>query len=219
MEKTIHLADCHRLVLDGLLICLSRFNQLQICGVSTECEDFLQAYRKSPTDIVIMDVHLSQIKTPKEIIEEVLMINPNCDILVISYLNTLRDIRSLFNYGIKGYLDKSGGFDSVCKAMEKISRGEVYMCSDLQDKLIHELIGLHEEEHFNTEIAKKFESITTRELEVLQLICNEYSSEEISNQLNISTHTVNTYRKNLLRKINVKNTVGLVKYALVNELV
>ncbi len=219
MQKTIHLADCHKLVLDGLTICLSRFNRLQITGISTEYDDFLRDYRENPTDIVIMDIHLSRIKTPQEIITELLTINPNCDILVVSYLNTLRDIRNLFSYGIKGYLDKSRGFDTVCKALEKIYRGEVYMCTEIQDKLINDLIGISAEDHFNNEIAKKFESITTRELEVLQLICNEYSSEEISNQLNISPHTVNTYRKNLLRKVNAKNTVGLVKYALVNELV
>ncbi len=219
MKKTIYLADCHQLVLDGLLFCISNFENLEVTGYSTDCESFFTNFQKNPTDVVILDVHLSQIKSPLEIISFILKVNPQCDILVMSYLNSISNIRGYFNYGIKGYIDKSEGFESIKRALMKFKNGEMYLCNQIKNEILNEAMGVDSQINLTNEVIKKLEAITTREMEVLLLICNEYKTEEISNKLNISTHTVNTYRKNLLRKINAKNTVGLVKYALANEII
>jgi DNA-binding NarL/FixJ family response regulator len=125
-----------------------------------------------------------------------------------------RYIHRLIKHQIQGYLLKNARPDELYTAIEKVQKGEQYFSKDI------DIMG---ESDFRSTITindiKPGEILSKREIEILQLVCKEYSNSEIADKLFLSISTVETHRKNLIAKLGVSNTVGLVKFALKNKLI
>lgn len=219
MKKTIHLADCHQIIIDALQVIIREIDNLEVVCTSTNYDDLMINLHQYPTDIIVIDTRMPKIEGAVEIIDFILSVNPSCDIFVLSYLNRLHTIKDLFKHGIKGYLDKTQGFSLLEMGLLKIKQGEVFMGEQLQKEIVGSFCGNIYPEKKKLKLYNCIEPLTEREIDVLKLICSEMNSKEISEQLFISEHTVNTHRKHLLRKLNVKKSIGLVKYALENQII
>ena len=112
--------------------------------------------------------------------------------------------------GADGFLSKSSAAEHVIKAIRSVHNGVPYFSDTIKEGLLQMYVG---QNVVRGSRPKKKIKITERELEVLKLIAKEYNTLEISDKLNLSISTVETYRKRLLKKINVKNAVGLAIYA------
>lgn len=137
---------------------------------------------------------------------------------MLTMYDEIRLIRDVLEIGARGYILKNIGRDDLVKALETVSNGRPYLDPAVQEKMIISLSGNDGEAPVepNSELVS---SITQREMEILQLIAMGLTSSEIAKKLFISKNTVETHRKNLLGKLNVKNTAALLKFAYQNGLV
>jgi len=140
------------------------------------------------------------------------------EVSVFSSCDDIKLIKEVLQLGAKGYLTKQSAGENIIEAINSVYSGEEYYSKSVREKIFLSFTG-REKENGATNEQVTLDSITDRELEILKLISLEYSGKEISEALYISTNTVETHRKNLIKKLNVKTTVGLVKFALKYNLI
>ena len=124
----------------------------------------------------------------------------------------------MINLGANGFLSKNSAGLHIIEAINAVYHGEQYFSDTIKNNLIKLYTGKNITSGKRPE-STILNSLTPRELEVLKLITDEYSSPEIAGILNISQSTVDTYRKSLLKKTNVKNSIGLAMYAVKNNII
>jgi DNA-binding NarL/FixJ family response regulator len=169
---------------------------------------------KLDIDILLLDVQLPDAE-PEELIQQIRTIKPSLKIIYLTLMRGTRFIHRLMKFDIQGYILKSASFEELVQAIETVAKGGTFYSKDVD-------ITVKDDDHRQTLIVddKKIgEILTKREIEILKLVCKEYSNSEIAEKLFLSVGTVETHRKNLIAKLGVNNTVGLVKYALKNNLI
>lgn len=175
-------------------------------------KEFLENFRNKPTDFAILGSHQNGIHEIMDTIVDITGIYSNVKIIVIGNYFDLNDIRKLFEKGIQCYLDKDTNFDEFSEAMKMLKSNKIYVCNSAKERMVGYISHQNQNEHQNTE------SLTRREIEVMKLICEGHSSKIISEKLFISINTVESHRKKILMKLNVKNSIGIVKYAVENNM-
>jgi len=122
----------------------------------------------------------------------------------------------MMNSGAYGYLLKNSRKEEFTEAIHSVSRGVKYFSKKISNLLLNNLL---ESKKQNKEAEKKNVALTKREKEIIKQIAEELSNQQIADKLNISLRTVETHRRNIMQKLNVKNAVSLVRYAVQNELI
>ncbi len=201
----IILADDHKLFIEGLKTMISQMPDFEVVAEAKDGEELIRKLRLYYVDLVISDIHMPKLNGI-DAVKQIRMLFPNIKILMISMQEELSYVKALFDLGVNGYLLKNANREELETAMHKIVDGGNYFSSDLMSSLMS---AKKSTGNGDEEIA-----LTRREKEILTLISQEYSNAAIAEMLFISLETVNSHRKNLLRKLNAKNTAGLVKYAL-----
>lgn len=183
-------------------------------SVSQHCSkaEFLESFEKEPSDFAIIGSHQTNIHEILEIIAEIVSISSKVKISVIGNYFELNDIRKLFEHGIHCYLDKDTCYDEFVTAMKALKSDNIYVCNSAKERMVGYISHQNDTERQNTEC------LTKREMEVMKLICEGLSSKVISEKLFISVNTVESHRKKILMKLNVKNSIGIVKYAVENNM-
>ncbi len=208
----IHLIDDHQIVIDGLLAVLKLEDDFEVVGFSLNGENVHERLTKNEADVLIMDINMPEVDGI-DVLRDFQEKGAPCKIIVLSSYDDIKVIKEVLNLGVNGYLSKKCAGENIADAIRKVHNGEQYYCDSVKDKMLNAF----SESTKNTK--KTVTNITKRELEILQLVVKEYTTKEISEQLTISINTIDTHRKNIMKKLNVKNTVGLVKYAIKNDLV
>jgi two-component system, NarL family, response regulator NreC len=205
----IALADDHPLYLEGLELLLNSTREAKVVAKATNGDETLAMLAKTNADILLLDLHLPG----KSGIEVAGLVagKPGPKIIMLTMQRGGRYVDKLKKLGVKAYLLKSASLENLIETIKTVhSGGEVFT----EDVIKYD----HEEDLRLRSSAVVSENpevqLTPREKEILVLVCKEFSSAEIGKKLFISTGTVDTHRKNLLLKLGVSNTVGLVKYAL-----
>ena len=187
------------------------FTNITICN----CPEALKLLLKDdPPEFLMISSNMLIFTDLYKSIENITSENKLIKIIIIGNDYDIIDIRKLFNKGIKSYLDKNSSYDEFIKSIQALLLNEVYVCNHAKDRMINFIS--HEQEQSKIHIK---DPLTRRELEILKLICDGLSSKDISEKLFISINTVETHRKRILLKLNVKNSVGVVKYALENHII
>jgi DNA-binding NarL/FixJ family response regulator len=127
-------------------------------------------------------------------------------------------VQEVLSLGANGYISKNNAGAHIVQAIKAVANGEQYFSSDIQKELLKSISG-QKARTGDMPQDLLFDSLTEREKNVLRLVSKELSTSEIAEKMNISHHTVESYRKKLLRKLNVKNSVGLAIYAVKYNLV
>lgn len=211
----IYLADDHQVLIDGILAVLKTNPKIEVVGYSLNGMNLVDTVQQKKADILIMDINMPQ-KDGIEVLKEFSDKGFSCKVIVLSSYDDFKLIKEVLKLGASGYLSKQCAGDSIMEAIESVAAGQDYFSKNIQEKIFSSLTG-------NTSASENYEItntlLTDRELEILKLISMEYSGKEISEELFISANTVETHRKNLIKKLNVKNTIGLVKYAIKHNLI
>jgi two-component system nitrate/nitrite response regulator NarL len=200
------IADDHQVVIDGLKSLLSLEDDFQVVGEAQNGKMVLEALKDQKIDVVLLDINMPEmdgIETARRMREQ----HPNVKILILTMYNRPEFIRNIIEVGASGYVLKNAGKDELINSIRKVERGEDYFSLSVTNTLMDSFKS-------GTESSKV--ELTKRERGVLTLIAEANKTSEIAEKLFISTHTVNTHRKNLLSKLNIKNTAGLVRYAIEN---
>lgn len=208
----IHLIDDHQIVIDGLLAVLKMEDDFEVVGFSLNGDGIHERLTANNADVVIMDINMPDIDGI-DILKDFQKKGIPCKIIVLSSHDEIKLIKEVLNLGANGYLSKKCAGENIAVAVRKVYNGEQYFCDAVKDKM---LTSFSSNGATDNEPVK---NITKRELEILQLVVKEFTTKEISEQLTISINTIDTHRKNIMRKLEVKNTIGLVKYAIKHDLV
>jgi DNA-binding NarL/FixJ family response regulator len=155
-------------------------------------------------DLIISDISMPEMDgiTLNKKVKE---INPNIKILIVSMHIDTKMIDTLIKNNVDGYIPKNAEKEELLKAIETILKGEKYFSEIIKDTYMKSV--------FNKE-KETISALTQREREVLKLIAEENTTQEIADILFLSKHTIESYRKNLISKLNVRNLAGLTKYAI-----
>jgi two-component system response regulator NreC len=210
----VFITDDHEIYLEGLALLLGKQQGIEVTGTATSGKQLLGCIQKGLTaDILLLDVYLPDMPE-EDIIQQIRATHPDLRVVYLTLLRGTRYVHKLSKYNIQGYILKNASIDELLNALRSVHDGGRYFSKDIH-------IGDRDEDFRNTitiEDRQIDEILSRRELEVLRLICKEYSNAEIAEKLFLSVSTVETHRKNLIAKLGVNNTVGLVKFALRNNL-
>lgn len=170
--------------------------------------------KKEPPEFLMISSNMLMLTELYKSVENITSENKNIKIIVIGNSYDIVDIRKLFNKGIKSYLDKNSRYDEFIKSIQALLLNEIYICDHAKDRMINFISSEQAQKRLQIK-----DPLTRREMEILKLICDGLSSKDICEKLFISINTVETHRKRILLKLNVKNSVGVVKYALENHMI
>src|SRR5882757_3650712 len=209
----VFITDDHEIYLEGLALLLGKQDGIEVIGTATTGKELLGQVQQLQADVLLLDVYLPDMGE-EELLQQIRAARPDLRIIYLTLLRGTRYIHKLSKYNIQGYVLKNASLDELMQALKAVNEGGTFFSKDIH-------IGDRDEDFRNTitiEDKQIDEILSRRELEVLRLICKEYSNAEIAEKLFLSVSTVETHRKNLIAKLGVNNTVGLVKFALRNNL-
>lgn len=200
----IAIIDDHSLILDGIKGMVSKNENVQFVKTFESAKVFFEGYNDGDYDIIISDIEMPEM-TGTELVSAIRDISKRQRILILSMHKDHSLIHNLFNLNINGYLMKDASPSVLNEALDEIMRIGRYVTKDIEDILSADP---NNEEY----------SLTKREIQIVQLISTGSSNKEIGEQCFISETTVKTHRKNIMLKLNLKNTAELVRYAIENKI-
>jgi len=209
----ILLADDHKIVRDGIKLMLEPQAGIDVVDEAENGEKALDILRDQFVDIVVMDINMpvmDGITATKKIKEKF----PDVKVLALTMSNDDLHIRQMIQAGASGYIMKSAGRQELKEAINAIMEGKHYFSDEATESIMMDLVKGKGKSTDPDPI-----HITDRELEILELIVQEHTNQEIAEKLFISSRTVDAHRRNLLQKTGARNTAGLVKYAFQHNLI
>ena len=201
------LVDDHELFLEGLKRLLNTLDDVEVVDSFADGTSLMSAIDGLVMDVLLLDLQLPDI-TAEELIVKINQAKPQLPVLYLTMMRGNRYFRKLEKHNVSGYILKDSSLKEVHDAIKSVATGGTIFSDDrYQGKEIQEnTVSIPDN--------RVKDMLSPTERAVLVLICQEYSSAEIAQKLFVSTSTVDTHRKNMLFKLGVNNTVGLIKYAL-----
>lgn len=203
----ILLVDDHQIVIDGLRGLLEDDADIGALHEAQNGAETIRIASEEEIDLILLDIDLPDI-SGFDICKQLKSKQVCPKIIALTMHGNAGYINKMIKTGVDGYLLKNTGREELLRAIKTIMQGERYFSKEVTDALIS---GLHKEKKPKT--SDFIQKLTRREKEILQLITEELTTDEIAAKLFISSTTVITHRKSLLRKLNAKNVAGLVKKA------
>ena len=210
-EIKICLADTHYLSRLGFRNMLAGKSGYRLLAEIGDEMELLQYVRDNNPDVVVIDYHQPD-HFNSQTIRLLREVSPELNILVISTDIEKKNIDQVLEFGANSYLTKNCGEDEILDALKATSRGDRFFCSRILDYLVSKSFS-------RPEIPVDAVPLTGREIEIVQLISKGLIAKEIASNLNLSTHTVYTHRKNIMKKLQMGSTSELVMYAINKGLV
>ena len=210
----VFVTDDQELYLEGLVLLLNKQPDIRVVESARSGQELLDKISSVEPDILLLDVNLPDIGE-EDLIIELRKVKPDLKIIYLTMMRGTRYVHKLNKHTIQGYLLKSATINELSIALRSVADGGTYFSKEtnISDT------GQDFRNTISIDSKKVSEILSKREIEILTLICKEFSNAEIADKLFLSVSTVETHRKNLISKLGVNNTVGLVKYALKNRLI
>ena len=216
MRKTIRLliADDHEIFRDGLALMLSKQDTVILAGQAGDGEELLRLVGETQPDIVLTDIkmpRLGGIAAAKILLQR----HPNVKIIALSMFDEEDLIVEMLEAGAKGYLLKNADKKEILEAILTVSEGHIFYCKHTTAQLAALIV----KSKFDAQKRYQEPLFTEREKEIIRLICRQHTAQEIGGLLYLSKRTVEGYRTRILEKMEVKNTAGVVIFALKHHLI
>lgn len=211
MRRQVVLADDHQLLAEGIKTILEEIADINIAATLHNGTDLLNFLDKNTADLVVLDLNMPGTDGLK-CLNIIKQLYPITKVLVLTSYNQPELIEEVRRLHSDGYIVKHSSSSELKEAVTTVLEGNKYfpkpVCTSQTDK----------SSFFFDDFLKKFQ-LTKREVDIIRLICKEMSSKEIAAELFLSEFTVTTHRKNIFKKLNVKNVAGLMNFAKENQLV
>ncbi|MFK7972546.1 MAG: LuxR C-terminal-related transcriptional regulator [Bacteroidia bacterium] len=203
-KASLALVDDHQLFLEGLSLLISR--NIKNADISTfmRPRDVMNTFGVEPPDLVITDLSMPYDGGGISLIQNLRDLHKEVPILVVSMNTKPAPIKAVVAYGANGFVPKDAPEHVLMASIEALLDGKSYFPPAIQEML---------DDENDLEGERILKNLTFREKEILGLVAREMANQEIAEKLKISKRTVETHRKNIMRKLGVKNSVGLAKFA------
>jgi len=212
---TVGLTDDHELMRAGLAQILEAKGDIQVVFEASNGAELLEALEKYTVDVVLLDLEMP-VMDGREALAQIVERHPHVKVLILSMHDSNSFIVNMMELGAAGYLLKDMPPNEVIKAVKTVKSDGLYFNAKVSRALLAGLPGskitIDSKDHVK-------ETLNSRELDVLKLICEELTTTEIAEKLFLSPKTIEGYRKQLLEKTGVKNVAGLAIFAVRNQLV
>jgi len=211
----ILVVDDHQLIVNGIKAMLEPIEDFIIIGAANNGNEAISKAGDLNPDVIIMDISmpgLSGIEASKIIVKN----NPEIKILALTQHEDSEYVLQMLNAGAFGYLLKNSRKDEFIDAIISVSKGEKYFSKKISNLLISNML---QEKKTDLTVNEKKITLTKREREITKKIAEELSSQQIADELGISLRTVETHRRNIMQKLNVKSAVSLFRYAVQNQFI
>jgi len=210
----ILVADDHTMFVDGIESILKAEDDILVVGRCYDGPSVIDFAKKECPDIVLLDVNLPGMNG-MDVCKSLAQSFPTVKVLAISMFNEESFVSEILNNGAKGYILKNTGREELLTAIRTVNQGESYFSKDVTETIMK---GLMNQRKASSKTNTFLPKLSRREKEVLKLIAQEFTTQEIADALFISLKTVESHRSSLLSKLNARNSVGLVRIALENDL-
>lgn len=203
MIQRVFIVDDHPMVVEGMRSMLQQLGGVEVCGHATNARSCLGYFVKNTADVVLLDINLPD-QNGIEVCKQLLQQKPQLKIIALTNFDQLTYIQRMKEAGAKGYLLKNASLGEMEQSIQAVTSGQEYWLGrdNLKDTI---------KDHNQIKL-------TRREVEVLKLIADGLTNQEIAEKLFVSASTIDSHRKNLISKLNVKNTAALVRIALENKI-
>ncbi len=208
----IYIADDHEMFVEGISLSLAIKGAIVVEASANTGTELIELLEKKCVDVVLLDINMpgmNGFEAAKIIVKKF----PSVKIIALSMFLEKEYIQELIDIGVSGYILKNTRIQELEKAIILVASGKKYFSNDVGLKLLNAQTNSEYAQGF---LLEQSHGLTEREIDVLKLIVQENTTSEIAEKLFISVHTVETHRKNLIKKLKVKNIAGLVKYAFQN---
>lgn len=202
----VYIVDDHAVVIEGIYSLLQKEKAIEIAGYATNATNCLQYFTNHSADVILMDISLPDMNGV-DLCQLIKQKYPDVMVLALSTFNQGTYIRKMMESGASGYLLKNAGRNEIIEAIHIVMKGKTYLSFDAGQAL-----------KSTTERQNAMPPLTRREKEVLVQIAEGLTNTQIAEKLFISIDTVDSHRKNLHTKLNVKNTAMLIRFAVENNL-
>ena len=208
MKIKILLVDDHQILRDGIRSLVKGYDDMEVIGEAADGRETLDMVEKLSPDVVIMDISmpdLNGIDATRMIINEA----PDVKVIALSMHHDKQFVSEIFKAGASGYLIKDSAFDELEHAIRIVMSGQTYINPQIASLVVESLVN-----QSVTPNPKSFSLLTEREREVLQLIADGKSTKQIAIDLNVSSKTIESHRRQVMGKLNVRSVADLTKFAI-----
>jgi DNA-binding NarL/FixJ family response regulator len=206
MQIKVAITDDHLLVINGIKTMLAPYAHISVVYETTDPAHLLNGLTANPPHVLLLDIQMPGMDG-MELCRQVHKVYPDIKVIALSSFMETHYIKQMLRNGAAGYLLKNTDPTTLATAIEKVYAGEQFLDDSLKQSLLDEVLTGQKRNSYEI-------PLTRREKEILKLIAEEHSNQEIADMLFISLRTVETHRLNLTQKLAVKNTAGLVKEAI-----
>ena len=210
----VAIADDHQIFRKGVILSLRQYTNIKFVQEADNGDDLIKGLEESKPDVILMDLKMPV----KDGIEATKYVNkqfPEIKVIILTMYEDERFVGHLMDSGANGYLLKSTEPAEIKKAIMDVMRTGFYLNNFVNKVLIKKN---YSKQKFNPSLNSEV-VISDREKEVLTLVCMEYTAQEIAQKMDISARTVEAIKDRLMERFGVKNSVGLVFYAMKNSLI
>ena len=205
-EINIVVIDDHDLFREGIKLVLNQIEGFNVIFDTSNGYRFVEALNQIKVDIVLMDIEMPAINGIQVTINA-LKVNPELKVIALTMFSDSGHYTQMIKAGVKGFILKKTNKYELQQAIKTVYQGGSYFSQDILKKLAYQYVN-----H-----GAGSENLTSRELEILIMICQGFTTQEISDKLHISNKTIETHRSNIFTKSNVRNTAGLIVWAIKNQ--
>jgi len=203
------IADDHEIFRDGLSMFISKIPEFKLVAEARNGIELLTLIKRTDIDVILMDVRMPElngIEATKIIRKE----HPAIKIIALTMFDDEQSILNMYHAGVSGYLLKNTNRTQFETAVKTVSQGGTYFSNEATIQLIRKAAKGSESD---------LQQFNDREIEIINLLCKQYSSKEIADKINLSIRTVEGYRMKIMKKIDAKNHAGIVLFALKHGLI
>lgn len=204
---TVAITDDQAIVLNGLQKILSASDEILVTEAYSNGDELLNGLKRQQPDVLLLDVQMPG-KSGIELAGIVKKKYPRIQIIAVTNIDITVQVKKMLQQGCSGYLLKDSSPETIIAAIKAVHRGEQFLSEGLSRQLLSSM--------FSDQVQNP---LTKREKEILRLISEELTNQEIADKLFLSIRTVENHRTNLLQKLGAKNAAGLIKTALMDGLI
>lgn len=210
------LVDDHQIVRDGIKSLLGDYAGIEIIGEAGDCYQLFFMLEDQQPDVLLLDISLPKM-SGIEVAQKLKNNHPNIKVIMLSMHTNEDFILNALKAGAKGYLPKNTTRKELIAAIQDVNQGKEYFSAEISQIILKSYVKKAQTgTNLDDEDAAR---LTRRETEVLKLVAEGKQNAEIANELFISTRTVESHRTHIMKKLELNNTVDMVKYAIRHKLI
>ena len=209
MNVRLVLADDHEMMREGLKSLIGKASGMEVVGEASNGKQTIELVKTAGAHVVVMDVAMPDLNGI-EATRKILKTNPNIKVVGLSGHDRREFVREMLKAGASAYVLKSRAYEELVRAIREVMKGKKYLSPEVARGVVDEYVEISSSGSKNP----AFVSLTDREREALQLLAEGKSTKEIADALDVSVKTVETHRRNIMQKLDLRSVAELTKYAI-----